>query len=868
MHSPMHPLLCWIGANMLLSVTGCYLVGNICGFFLPLTWLSIRIGLLLTTGGALFLYRNKREIALPLLLLFFSLTGYTLTQSHLAGPQDPSHIASLISDKTEVSLTGILLNYPEFDGHKTRFGFQVKTLLIPTTANQQDIAERQPTHGRIRLTMAGSLPAHILPGDKLLVRASLDRVHNYLTPGAFNYRLYLLDKGIHLTGWIRSPLQLAQLPPTKPSVLHQLRFFPERLRYRIGNFLRDHLDDNSVGLYQALLIGSRSAISPDTLEQFKTSGCIHLLAISGMHMGLLAIMLIGSLSWLLKRSSWLILHIPIRTVSITAAMLPLTLYALVAGFNSPVVRALTMTGFFILALVIRRQGSLVHSIAAAVLLICLVRPLALFTVSFQLSFAAVLAITIIFPRLLDLISGAGKMNPHSSDLRNSPPATNTLLDSAGLKMSRSMGLLVNRILAVLGVSLAATIGILPLLLYSFNRFSPIGPFINLLIEPLLCFWALPIGLIAVPFVWIQPDIAEFLVHLGSRGLILADQITAAAGKFNFASLWTVTPTFSEIFFYYALILLLYYRRQIRGGSLLALASVVLLFVNISLNQYIRKISAAGKTEVAFLDVGQGASTFIRMEDGTTVLIDGGGPSSPRFNVGTGIIAPFLWKKRIPRLDHLVITHPDADHYSGLDFIIRRFQPKKVWINGIKSENETYNKILAYAADHGMQIITPEAGQSLKTTAHSRLFCLGNPLRLHFETDQEEKKRHLSDNDLSLVFKLDHGKFSYLFTGDITRQVEQLLISAHDELQTTLLQASHHGSKTSNSPSFIEKIKPRLIVVSAGRHRGRHFPHPDHVKTWRQNNQPFVVTSQTGTTFSMTDGNFLKVETMTGESFNW
>ena len=184
------------------------------------------------------------------------------------------------------------------------------------------------------------------------------------------------------------------------------------------------------------------------------------------------------------------------------SLLPLVGYATIAGMNTPVVRALLMSVLFLVGVVLQRQRTLLPLIAAAALLILLARPLALFTVSFQLSFSAVLALAIIYPRLLTLLVPAQPI-------------------ALAAKMLRYAG-------TGLIVSVAATLGSLPFLLYHFNRFSLVGPLVNLLVEPILCFWTLPCGLLAMPLAFLAPETARFLLDLGGVGIAAADRITALA----------------------------------------------------------------------------------------------------------------------------------------------------------------------------------------------------------------------------------------------------------------------------------------------------------------------------------------------------
>ena len=196
------------------------------------------------------------------------------------------------------------------------------------------------------------------------------------------------------------------------------------------------------------------------MEAFKENGCFHILSISGLHFSLLGFFCVGVFTFLLKRSTWLLLHNHVPTVALILTAPILLLYTFIAGFNIPAIRSLITALLVLYAVVLRRQQTLIHLIAAAALVVLAFNPLALFTPSFQLSFAAVLAINQIYPRLPLFIS-------------NVPASQNG--KAPWLQAGRFVQ-------SMLYVSLAATAGTLPFLLYHFNRISLIGPVMNLFIE--------------------------------------------------------------------------------------------------------------------------------------------------------------------------------------------------------------------------------------------------------------------------------------------------------------------------------------------------------------------------------------------------
>jgi len=546
---------------------------------------------------------------------------------------------------------------------------------------------------------------------------------------------------------------------------------------------------------------------------------MHLLAISGLHIGLLALLSYAILNWLLGRSQWLLLHSHVPTLALVLSFPLLLFYAWIAGMNTPVLRALIMASLLLAAVLVRRQHTIIHLISAAALLILIVQPLALFTVSFQLSFAAIVAIALIAPQLSALSFPAKR-----TDNKKYP------------------NLLARRTLAAFLVSLAATAGTLPLLLYHFNRFSPIGPFMKLLMDPLLCFIALPSGLAAISIAGVFPNVAAFLLHSGGLALHLAVALSKGASQLPLASIWTITPSPGEIFCYYFLGGCLLLTGKTRGQKILLLAGAGTLIFHFTTDG-LPFLFPKKQAVISFLDVGQGTATLLELPDGANILIDGGGPNSTSFNVGRKIIAPFLWYKRIRRLTMLIITHPDSDHFNGLPFISRHFLPGVVYINGQAGDANGYQELLKLLAEQQIPIHQARAGEILLNNDSGELTCLGMP---------GLATGNMAENDHSLVVRLHYGETSFLFPGDIEQPAEALLVrSGH--LKSDVLLAPHHGSKTSSSTDFIKAVSPQLIVVSAGRARKNRYPSPAHRAQWQQKNIKVLITWRDGTIQCRTNG---------------
>lgn len=769
---------------------------------------------------------HKRRYSLLNTIPLFLLVGMIHTGYALHLPYKANHIYNLINKRSTVTLTGTVTGMPEYDGLATRLIIDADSILFH--APNHESKTQVPTTGKIKITVKDVIPANILPGSHLMAIATLQRASNYQTPGVLNYRLYLANQSIYVTGFMYSTAGIMPYTDLEKPAWQKYLSYPEQVRFKVGRFLDATLDEKIAGMYKALLIGSKSGISEDILEDFKAIGCMHLLAISGIHMGLLGLITAFILQWIMKRSTFLLNNIHIPTAATLTTLPILLFYAFIAGMNTPVLRALVMSGFFLVGIILRRQRSIIHIIAAAALFILLLRPLAIFTASFQLSFSAVIAIAIIYPRLL--------IQLEKRDL------------STKSKIFNYIG-------AAIFVSIAATLGSLPFMLYHFNRFSLIGPLTNLQVEPFLCLWALPIGLIALPFTYLSPEIAAFLIKTGSLGIIASLKITHFFSQLPLTSFWSITPAPVEIFFYYTILLLWFYgtHSAIKKRTAFVLSALFILYFTKGLWLTLpSKVST-----VSFLDIGQGNSTFISMPHGRKILIDGGNKSSPAFDPGERVIAPFLWKKQIWRIDDIIVSHPHSDHYDGLNFILQRFHPKRLWINGKEMDKWPYKELLTEAEQNGVEIITPEKTSLQFTDPKAQLqsvydFKLKNPLN----------KETLSINDESLVLRLQHKEHVILFPGDISVKMENILIKNRVKIQANILLAPHHGSNGSGSQAFISTVDPEVIIVSAGKNSEGKYPSPTHLKNWKNDNRTIMETSKYGTITMIIDGKNLSVTTYT------
>jgi competence protein ComEC len=230
------------------------------------------------------------------------------------------------------------------------------------------------------------------------------------------------------------------------------------------------------------------------------------------------------------------------------------------------------------------------------------------------------------------------------------------------------------------------------------------------------------------------------------------------------------------------------------------------------------------TSVSVLDVGHGSAVVLQLPHSKTILIDGGGATGDNFNIGERVIGPFLWKKRVSRLDSVVISHPHADHYNGLAFILSNFHPQVLWVNGTTGDDPEYSKLLDLAERLNIEIRIPRTDEVLFQDNSTRLQCVQNGAQQKYTVPPKLLGSPKPDtNDMSLVLRLETADNSFLFPADISAAMADSLVSAKKNIEADILLAPHHGSRLSMSLNFIETVDPQYIAVSVGRNNPFNFP---------------------------------------------
>jgi len=578
------------------------------------------------------------------------------------------------------------------------------------------------------------------------------------------------------------------------------------LRNHLSQTLAQILPEPQASLAQGIVLGLRGGVPALVKEAFAHSGIAHLLAISGLHLSIVAGILLSIGLWLFGRRHYIYIWLALGAI---------WLYALLTGMCPPVVRGAIMASLFLTAELLGRQRSAFTALAFAAAIMVGINPRILWYASFQLSFLAMCGLILIFPYLR----------------RIGRKVVSTTLGEEGTAVS-----VANTTVDGLSVTLGAIIAVWPVIAYHFGIVSLVAPIATVLALPVLpgiiITGALAggLGLIILPVAKVVGWLTWlFLSYL----LLVANALAAPSIAFLRVDAISNNPTL--ILAYYLVLgvvtWLTRYPQQGRNLTTKALTSakagiggatnfvsrlpkkwvIPPLLVLAILTSVAAATMPDDNLRVSFLDIGQGDAILIQTPAHQDILVDGG-PSPQVINLELSQKMPF-WDRTI---DLVILTHPSADHVTGLVAVLERYKVKQVLYPDLAFESDVYQEWLNLIEEKGIERILAQTGQQIGLGRGVVIEVLNpqDPLLTDTESD--------IDNN-GVVLHLSIGEVSFLFTADIMQSAEFELISQRANLRSTVLKVAHHGSNTSTTSEFLSMVNPRLAVISVG--EDNPFGHP-------------------------------------------
>lgn len=772
------------------------------------------------------------------LLFFCFLAGW----GRMMVEMRPDVLERMVTQKggsTEVAVSGTLDSVSEKNGWCT---------MILTEVEVEDESVRKVLISCKR-DLLEKYEEKVLPpcGSQIYLTGTAEFLEEARNPGQFSYRMYY--RGLGIRNRVTADRIFISEEKSSP-----LRSQAECFRAYTTAVFQEICDPEDAGIFQAILLGDKSGLSEELRERFQDNGIAHILAVSGLHVSLIGMSVYSALRFWGISYGW---------AGLGASAL-LTFYGFVTGFGASVFRAVFMVEVSCLAAYLGRSYDLLSALSLSLILQAWQSPYLLFSAGLQLSYGAVAAIGLETEELRKV----GKKRKEEEQEKEKKKGYETLM-----------------------LSLAIQLYTMPIQLYHYFTFPMLGIFLNLIVIPLLTYAAgsglLALGIYSIAFVVGKmggmgggSSIAGVLSAFGGAASGISEipeifRIAASActgpghyifqlyewlciqvERVPFHSIVAGRPEMWKIGVFYVALGIRYVWSVGEARDNLGRKGIFLFpkewnapgknSVFIAVAVVFLVVQPVHGFQIWFLDVGQGDGVFLRTQD-EAILSDCG--SSQDKKIGKNVLEPFLKSQGIRTLDWILVSHADADHTNGIEWLLK--EEADIWVRNLAlpaagKGQEAYKKLETLARKRGAEVYYLHRGETVRAKSLA-LRCLYPEAG---EKPAEERNSH------SLVFDVTYGKFSMLLTGDIGVEDEREILGMEEDKKgekVTLLKAAHHGSNGSSSEEFLECFSPAFTVLSYGEGNTYGHPAPEAVERLEQTGTEIWRTADSGAVNVWTDG---------------
>lgn len=624
-----------------------------------------------------------------------------------------------------------------------------------------------PVSGKIKVSFYREHP-NLRYGDDVELTGKIKPLRPPTNPGGFDYRRQMIRQGVGATLTLSAS---SSIDVVSHASLWDPRNAIEGIREEIRSGLFRLCDQDLASFLSGLILGFNEPLFDSTFNILRQTGTAHFVAISGFHF-----VLVFSCLW------FILVVCGVRGKRQTIwSILVLLLYTLLTGLQVSVIRAFIMAVIFLCADLVLRKRETMNTLSLSAIVILAVDPAQLFSIGFQLTYLAVLGIVYISPIVHAFLYRTG-------ETENGKGTRGIVLRS------------LKYISLSLSVSFAAWIATAPVMAATFNMVTPVILIANLLITPFMLLLLL-LGFLLTIILPISSAIA-FPIVAALDGIFRALQWTASAlAELPMSYFYQPdTPLLLTLALYAFIIAWIAWNRL--GVKSYKALPIPLAIIILSSPLLFR--ARPEQERLTMLDVGEGNAIVIEYPDGKTILYDAG--SRSRRDVGKSVVAPFLWRKGIVRIDAIILSHPDADHINGVKSICERFAVERIFVPTQFDEIKDGKTVVDYLARRAIPVIF--IGRSRPaTTIRDGINVISPP-------DWKGLGYSPLSNDLSLVLKIPFGGASALLTGDIEGKAMETLLASGDNLSCAILQAPHHAKKMAGAERFASAVAPAILLVSA------------------------------------------------------
>ncbi len=773
-----------------------YLIGVLTGYYIKdLLLIILLFGITIILSIILYkTYSWKGVFIFPLICFF----AYINICNHIESNNNP--LDKMFDDTVSCTAQGYIDNI---------ISKEDKTQLIIST-NKIIIDDKTYTD-KVKIKVYGTDINNIDIGSFINISGKLSKLTRPTNQGQFDEEKYYRIRGIKYKLYLK---EYKIIDNEKMNILSTIKYsMNKKLSFIRNKWVKVYdsiLPENQANLMKAMILGEKTYLSIDTKKKYSESGISHVLAISGLHIAILGYGFFSLICLLISKK---------KSVIITICFL--VFYLILTGASVSTVRAVVMLSIILLAYFFGRTYDIYSSICIATVMILMINPYNLWDTGFLLSFSAVIGIIAITPALNELYNKKG-----------------------------------NKILATFNVSLAATLGTMPVMLLTFYELHIYSVLVNILVVPLMT--------IVVLFGFIGLVVGSLSIYFGKliSGIIFYilnfyDLCCEFAGSLPFSTITIGKPQLINLILFIIILILISMlaAEKVNKQSVkkhITIAACLLVILN-----FVFYISPK-PLKIVHLDIGQGDSAVVISPARKVYVIDGGGNLKKKTtdrDTGYYIVRPYLKYNGISKIDCLIMTHSDRDHVGGLIELIDYFKIDNIVLPYAYKNKEEEDILLKELIDRATKKNINMVYLNEKNVIRDKyiLFETIYPLR---DTTQFH-----NNNAYSLVLKLKYKAYDEILTGDIEKQEEEKINNKYtDYLNSDIIKVPHHGSNSSSTKEFIEYVMPRLAVISSGRNNRFGHPHKEVLERYMDYDIPIFNTSKDGAITIKTDGHNMGIST--------
>ena len=732
----------------------------------------------------------------------------------------------MFEEECEVMLEGEIYQIAE---KEKSLAVYLKQITV-TSLNRQDYSKKETGIRKILVYISKDETVYIK--NRIAVTGTLCKFEKGTNPGQFNAYNYYKANGMDYQVFADT---ITLLDGTT-SVYHE---FLQSLRKKIFFVFQTLLPEEDSGIMSAMLLGEKNSIIETVKDLYEKNGISHILAISGLH-----ISMIGMCFYQILKK----IYCP-NEIAIPLSIFLLFSYGTMTGFSVSTNRAVVMLAIMLIGILIGRTYDFISAIYFSGVVILVQNPRQIMNGGFLLSFGAVFAIAYVFPILKEIfLPDEVERTVYKTKTRRlnidflffHPSIPKNLTES---KRKKAIKKQVKKLIENMLLSISIQFVTIPILLYFYFDFPIYSFLLNLIILPLV---SLLIGIgICTGFLGMTFLNPAYFLAGSLHFILLFYQIVCKFFLKLPGSIMTFgRPSFVQIILYYCflvlfLILYTYSSKKIWLVLLLGCCCIFYRGERTELN-------------ITMLDIGQGDAILIESKSGKNYFIDGGSTSEKK--IGEYRITPCLKSKGISTIDYAMVTHMDQDHISGLTELLEvcdtpgNIKIKHLIVPDTTLQDEAFLNMVSLATEKNVPVIYMKKGDKLVDEELS--FTCFHPYE-GFQTTER--------NDYSLVLHLQYYSFDMLFTGDVSNEGEEALIENPNLPQCDVLKVSHHGSGYTNSEELLEKLQPKIAIISAGKNNDYGHPNKETIDRLEAIGCQWFCTIDEGAIEVKTDGEGVRVE---------